>query len=56
MLLNFFEAALLSKPQPNLNTTGWVLHEIDFAHQPHHPQKLKVSNNLAVTEPILMKL
>ena len=46
---------ILSKPQPNLNRTGWVLPENDFAYTHYHPHKLNVNNISAVTDPILMK-
>ena len=53
----------LSKPQLNHNSTqhnitlSWVRHENDFAHHPTPPpQKLNVSNILAVNDLILMKL
>ena len=41
---------MLSKPQPNLNSTKpnltlvWILHENNFVHHPAPPLKLNVGN------------
>ena len=44
---------ILSKPQPNLNTTDGFDMKMTLQTP---PQKLNVSNISAVTDPILMKL
>ena len=53
----FENIQILSKPQPNLNTTfGFDKKMTLKTPPPTPPQKLNVSNISAVTDPILVKL
>ena len=47
---------VLSKPQPNLNTTFWFYAKMTLHHHPPPLDKLNVSNISAVTDLILIKL
>ena len=49
-------ARVLSKPQPNLNTTVGFDNKMTLQTPPPPPHKLNISNISAVTDPILMKL
>ena len=56
LIQSLFIQTLLSKPQPNLNTTVVFDMKMTVQTPPTPPQKLNISNISAVTDLILMKL